>query len=184
MNFQLSRRVARTAVIVATGLLICTRVAHTRVTKIVIDTTSPASPAGASGLFYETLLGRAYGEIDPNDPVSAIIQDIALAPKNDNGKVAYMATFRLDKPIDMSRSSGLLWHDAPNRGTRIVGSPYFGSAYGERDFGDVVLSSGWQGDNSGQTAQTLPNTNFDWVIVPVANNPDGTPVRARSWAGL
>jgi hypothetical protein len=174
---ETSGRVTPNVVMLIVGLLIWTPAAQSRVTKIVIDTTTlPATPAGDIGP-YETLVGRAYGEIDPRDPLNANIQDLTLAPRNANGNVEYMATFRLDKPIDMSKSSGLLWHDAPNRGTRIAGSPYFGSAYGERDFGDVVLSSGWQGDNSGPTSQVLPNTNFDWVMVPVATNPDGTPIK-------
>ena len=31
-----------------------------------------------------------------------------------------MATFFLVKPIDMSKSSHLMWHDVPNRGGRIT----------------------------------------------------------------
>ena len=60
------------------------------VKKIVIEkTVSPAfdgksfGPAGP----YETLAGRAYGELDPNDPHNQIITDIRLAPKNAAGRV-------------------------------------------------------------------------------------------------
>ena len=31
-----------------------------------------------------------------------------------------MATFFLVKPIDMSKSSRLMWHDVPNRGGRLT----------------------------------------------------------------
>src|SRR5207249_10781513 len=41
----------------------------------------------------------------------------------------------------------------------------------ERSFGDIGLSSGWQGDNSGRT---VPGPDNDWVIVPIAKNPDGS----------
>jgi hypothetical protein len=61
----------------------------------------------------------------------------------------------------------LLWHDVPNRGGRIT------IAGDERRDGDIGLSSGWQGDNSGNT---LPGPNNDYVIVPVARNSDGSPV--------
>jgi len=60
-----------------------------------------------------------YGELDPKDPHNTIINDIDLAPANAAGKVEYMATFFLVKPIDMSQSSHLMWQDVPNRGGRI-----------------------------------------------------------------
>ncbi len=174
---ELFGKVTPILVTAAAGLLTCTHVAEARVIKIVVDTkTSPAAPAGTVGP-YETLAGRAYGEIDPKDTLNAIVQDIALAPLNANGKVEYMATFLLTKPIDMSVASGLMWHDAPLRGARLATSFVIGTpANVERNFGDVVLSSGWQGDNSGTTAQVLPNTNYDWAVVPVATHPDGTPI--------
>ena len=31
-----------------------------------------------------------------------------------------MASFFIVKPVDMSQSSGLMWHDVPNRGGRIT----------------------------------------------------------------
>jgi len=93
--------------------------APARVTRIVVDTrVTPAFPFneggghqafGAAGL-YETIAGHAFGELDPADPRNAIIQDIALAPRNANGKVEYVASFYLVKPVDMAKASGLLWH--------------------------------------------------------------------------
>src|SRR5207249_4073562 len=147
--------------------------ADAHVKKIVID--KKVSPAfngqsfGAAGQ-YETIAGRAFGELDPNDPRNAIIQDIELAPKNAKGKVEYMATFFIVKPIDMAKASGLMWHDVPNRGGRLT------LAAASRNDGDVGLSSGWQGDNSGATAQNFPNSN-DYVVVPTAKNPDGKAIK-------
>jgi Alpha/beta hydrolase domain len=43
----------------------------------------------------------------------------------------------------------------------------------ERNEGDIGLSAGWQGDNSGNT---VPGPNNDYVVVPVAKNPDGSAV--------
>jgi hypothetical protein len=142
-----------------------------RVTHFVVDVkTSPAfggASFGSAGQ-YETLAGRVFGELDPNDPVNAIIQDIQLAPRNAHGMVEYVATFFIVKPIDMTKASGLLWHDVPNRGGRVTIVDI------EKAFGDVGISSGWQGDNSGGTAQNL--TTNDWVQVPVAHNPDGSTI--------
>ena len=61
-----------------------------------------------------------FGELDPNDAHNRIITDIQLAPRNANGKVEYVASFFLVKPIDLSKSSRLMWHDVPNRGGRLT----------------------------------------------------------------
>ncbi len=164
------RSVIWISVVVAAVLLAWAPPIRARVKKIVID--QKVSPAFDGRSFgdagqYETLAGRAFGELDPNDPHNAIITDIRLAKKNANGKVEYVASFFLVKPIDMSKSSHLMWHDVPNRGGRIT------IALAERNYGDVGLSSGWQGDNSGNTA---PGPNNDYVKVPVARNPDGSAI--------
>src|SRR5262249_9413663 len=119
---------------------------------------------------YETLAGKAFGELDPNDRRNAVIQDIKLAPRNARGMVEYTATFQIVKPVDMSKSSHLMWHDVPNRAGRLTINPI------ERRNGDIGLSSGWQGDNSGRTA---PGPDNDYVVVPVAKNPDGSPITGR-----
>ncbi len=155
---------------VSAALLLWASTASAQITRIVVDTkVSPAfdgTTFGAAGQ-YETLAGRAFGELDPNDPLNAIITDIRLAPRNARGRVEYIATFFLVKPIDLSKSSHLMWHDVPNRGNRVT----IGLA--ERAFGDIGLSSGWQGDNAGNT---VPGSNNDYLIAPVAKNPDGSPV--------
>jgi hypothetical protein len=163
-------------VFVAAGLVATS--AEARVVRIVID--NKVSPAFDGARFgnagqYETLAGRAFGELDPNDPHNTIIQDIKLAPKNARGMVEYTASFYVVKPLDMSRSSHLIWHDVPNRAGRIAIPP------AEREMGDIGLSSGWQGDNSGAT---VPGPNNDYVIVPVAKNPDGSPITGRILARI
>ena len=111
--------------------------AHARITRIVIDETVPLPAiAGSppSAVAYEQVAGRAFGELDPKLPGNAIIQDIELA-KDTDGKVRYVASFVIFKPVDMGKASGLLWHDVPNRG-RV-----FPFAQAERDFGDIMLAS-------------------------------------------
>jgi hypothetical protein len=171
---QLFRHSALAAAVFAVGLTGLSPPAQSRVTRVVIDkTTSPAFGGAAFGNAgqYETIAGHVYGELDPNDPHDTIINDIALAPRNAAGRVEYMATFFLVKPIDMSKSSHLMWQDVPNRGGRIT------LAAASRNDGDIGLSSGWQGDNSGDTEQVPPpnNTN-DYAVVPVPRNADGSSV--------
>jgi hypothetical protein len=121
-----------------------------QITRIVID--SVVSPAfngasfGAAGQ-YETISGRAFGELDPGDARNRIITDLQLAPRNPRGRVEYIATFYIVKPIDLSKSSHFLWNDVPNRGGRITIN------IAERMLGDIGLSTGWQGDRSGSTAR-------------------------------
>src|SRR5215469_17108749 len=127
----------------------------------------PKIVAMLAGAVLATL---SFGELDPNDAHNAIIQDIKLAPRNARGMVEYSASFQLVKPIDMSKSSQLMWHDVPNRSGRVT----IGML--ERTNGDIGLSSGWQGDNSGQT---VPRPTNDTVTVPVAKNPDGSPITGQ-----
>ncbi|MGE5096365.1 MAG: alpha/beta hydrolase domain-containing protein [Betaproteobacteria bacterium] len=156
---------------VAAALAAWTPPADARVTRIVINSTvdpdATLGPVGAAGPL-KRIKGIAFGELDPADPLDAIIQDIDLAPKNATGKVEYQATFQIVAPSDPAKMSGLMWHDVPNRGGRITIVP------AERNAGDVGLSSGWQGDNSGATSQAL--TTNDFVVVPIAKNPDGSTI--------
>jgi hypothetical protein len=167
---KFSRIIAGPASALAAGAMLATfeTGAQARVSRIVIE--AKASPAfdgasyGSAGT-YETLAGRAFGELDPNDPHNAIIQDIKLAPRNARGMVEYTASFQLVKPVDMSKSSHLMWHDVPNRSGRITITPR------ERAIGDIGLSSGWQGDNSGQT---VARPNNDYVIPMDPRSPGGS----------
>jgi hypothetical protein len=167
------QRVAAHITLALLGLATCLLTAapaEARIRKIVIDArVSPAFEGRSFGRAgqYEIISGRAFGELDPNDLHNAIITDIRLAPRNASGKVEYVATFQLVKPIDMTLSSHLLWHDVPNRGGRIT------IGIGERTDGDIGLSSGWQGDRAGRTA---PGANNDYVLVPIARNADGSPI--------
>src|SRR5687767_11065836 len=98
----------RIAAALAAGVVAFASPLHARVTRIVIDDTvspafcSRAAPSGqaegaacqsfgAAGR-YEQISGRAFGELDPKDPLNAIIQDIDLARDKD-GKVRYVASF-------------------------------------------------------------------------------------------
>jgi hypothetical protein len=148
-----------------------------RVTRIIVDATATLT---GQPLPYQTLTGRAFGELDPNSPANALISDITLAPRNANGKVEYVASFFIVKPVDMAQSSGLMWHDVPNRGGRITITSDL------RNQGDVGLSSAWQGDNAGNgpnqatvvpanasvPAPVTPSTN-EWVKVPVLTGVTG-----------
>jgi hypothetical protein len=116
---------------------------------------------------YENLQGRIHGELDPTDPHNRIIQDIGLAPRNARGRVEYVATFSLMKPVDLERASGVLMYSVVNRGN--------GAATPSPE-GHVSLVSGWQGD-------VVPTDTNQTIRVPTARRADGGavtgPVLAR-----
>ncbi len=163
----------RTWIAAAWAVALCAT-GHARVTRIVVDEVSPeAVPAGSAPptIAYERVAGRAFGELDPKLPVNAIVQDIELAKEAD-GKVRYVASFVIIKPLDPARASGLLWHDVPNRG-RV-----FPFAAQERALGDIMLASAWQGDNAGASA-VRPRASVEglqFLQVPVARGPGGAPI--------
>ena len=158
----------------ATLLFAMGSTAQARVVRIQIDKVEALAPSPGQAIAYEQIAGRAFGELDPREPLNAIIQDIELG-KSADGKVRYTASFVLTKPVDMAQASGLMWHDVPNRGTPIT------IVVAERNFGDVGLASAWQGDNSGGTAvrDTMEANGRHWLQVPVAKNADGSAVTGR-----
>jgi hypothetical protein len=122
---------------------------------------------------YQKLTGRAFGELHPGNSLNAIINDLALAPRNARGNVEYAATFTLILPGDPSRLSGVLLYEVPNRGNSPLNFRLDTDAL---TAGHVLLSSGWQGDV--EFRQDL-----ETITVPVAHNADGSsitgPVLAR-----
>ena len=115
--------------------------ASAALTRFTVEKSTPM----ANG--YVLLEGRFFGELDPESARNAQINDIKLAPRNAAGKVEYSATFAIAKPEDVSRSSGMLVYDVPNRGN--------GTASNIGD-GHVHVVSGWQGDlDEGAGVQSL-----------------------------
>ncbi len=174
MRIDVRSGLAKTGLAVAL-LFLWTVPAHARITRIIVD--RKATLTGQT-IPYETLAGRAFGELDPADPHDSIITDIGQA-KDPDGKVRYVTSFFIVKPVDLSQASGFLWHDVPNRGGRIT------IVAAERNLGDVGLSSGWQPDNAGGTAVPAAASslspqptiaNNEWVLVPVAKNADGSSI--------
>ena len=159
----------------AGALAITAGVSHARVTKIVVDNTATLTATGQN-IAYQQVSGRAFGELDPANPLNAIIQDIGLA-KDADGKVRYVASFVLTKPVDMTQASGMMWHDVPNRGSPIVINVI------ERNFGDIGLASAWQGDNAAidtnngtAVRPTMLVGGRHWLQLRVATNADGSAV--------
>ena len=130
--------------------------ANAAVTKFTVESRKPF----AADPHFELLEGHFTGALNPGDAHNSIINDVALAPRDGNGRVSYTATFKLLKPVDMTGASGVLVYDVPNRGRGAV------TAF---PAGHVSVISGWQGD-------LAPDPALQTISVPVARNRDGSPI--------
>ena len=193
-NRQLLNSAVSLLALSAAGVVIAAPEADARVTKIQITTKESPTFGGYtfSGVgAYEKLAGRAIGELDPKDPHNAGIVDIRLAPKNANGKVEYAFDFYILKPIDLAKGNHKVMYEPPNRGRTTHGALNRGA--GNDDPGAVtdpsvlanmflpprgytMVWSGWD------YAAGTNNTNFHTTIaLPVAKNPDGSPITGPAY---
>jgi hypothetical protein len=112
-------------------------------------------PAGA----YERVVAKVRFALDPKLSANRIIHDLALAPKNAQGKVEFSADLYVLKPRDPAQGNGVLLFEVSNRGGKsLLGR--FNFATGSTDptapehFGDLWLMKqgytlvwlGWQWD--------------------------------------
>lgn len=129
--------------------------AHAALRELSVESQKPwpADPA-----HFELLEGHFSGDLDPAARQNRIINDLALAPHNERGRVAYRATFAILRPL--GTVSGLLVYDVANRGH--INPTAFPQ-------GHVSVISGWQGD-------LAAGTGIQSIEVPVAHAPDGGPI--------
>ena len=121
MSYQLSTNRARGAnaclTLIGIGLIGLAPVANARVTQINISTNTTAYPGTsfAAGE-YQMINGTIEGEVDPRDPLNAVIVDIDLAPRNAHGNVEYSTDFQLLVPMNLSQGNHRLLYEITNRG--------------------------------------------------------------------
>lgn len=154
--------------------------AQARIIKIIIDKVeSPAFTGQSLGNTgrYEKIIGRAIGEVDPLHPGNSVITNIQLVPKDPEAYVQYETQFYLLKPSDPSKSNGLLFYSAPNRGDKrgfTALNQGLSSSNDPTNPGDgfamrrgyTMLWSGWQAD-------VVPGGDRLGIKVPVAKNSQG-----------
>lgn len=149
----------RKALLASAGaaLLFTSASSEARVTRIEIASTVPM-PARPGAPEYELVSGTFYGELDPRSAANRIITDLARAPRNARGLVDYRATFRIARPVDPARGSGVLYYSVPNRGggVQLAADPS----------GHTYVISGWQGD-------IPPGPNVQYLMAPIATEVTG-----------
>ena len=148
-------------------LLLLAVIAAAAVDRIEIRSRANAGP-------YEQILGRVYYSVDPTLAGNRAIADIALAPKNAEGKVEFSGDLLVWRPIDPRKSRGAVFLEVVNRGgpqsLYLIDGAAGGDAAPERwDMGDrflleqgfTVVFLGWQfdvppGDGLAFQAPTVP----------------------------
>lgn len=155
------------------------RITQIEFTRVESPTFGGAS-FGDSGPF-EKLVGRAWGEVDPTDPLNAIIQDIELAPRNARGMVEYSTDVFIIKPVNMSLGNRMLFYNVVNRGNKGGFTTFnTGAEQPENEptapgdgflqhMGYTLVWSGWQPD-------VLAGNGRMTMQVPIARNPDGSSI--------
>ena len=161
-----------------------------RVVRLVVERTRPVldgrsfGPAGA----YERLDGTAYFEVDPRDPLNAVIVNLDKAPRTSGGRVGFSAPFYILKPVDMARGNRKIFYGVNNRGNKLEytwrtfmppgangNDPTTEADYGDAFLlrqGYVYVDAGWMGNLAPGNARLIPD-------LPVAALPDGRPIVAN-----
>ena len=133
---------------------------------------------------YEKIVGRAYGEVDPTNPLNQDIVNLDKAPTNTRGRVEYAVDFCVLKPTDLGKSNRRILYDTPNRGDKLalidindaqkgptsndpVSAADAGNGFLMRQ-GYVLVFSAWQGD-------AQPGEGHMLAEFPVATN-KGAPI--------
>jgi hypothetical protein len=146
---------------VSVVLILLSGTASADVVRIEITEQTPVldgKPFGAAGP-YVRIVGKVHFAVDPTLPVNEVITDLALAPRNRDGRVEFSSDLYLLRPLDVAKGSGTAFLEISNRGRKGMLST-FNMARGSSDprsaqeFGDGLLMErgftlawlGWQTD--------------------------------------
>ena len=157
--------------------------AQGRVVQFVVEETRPYAEGRSFGDVgpYERLTGTVHMEVDPTDPLNAVIVNLDRAPRTPDGMVAFSAPFVIIKPVDMSRGNRKLYYGINNRGNPnefnhftfpLMESgvpPEFGDGLIFR-LGYTFVDAGWAGD-----VITTADPQRLGANLPVAVRADGSP---------
>jgi len=151
----------RRACLILMLLAVSNSAADARVVRLEIRTRATVLDGISFGLAgaFESLSGTVHFALDPEAPANRDIVDLSLAPANAAGEVEFSADFYLLKPLDPSRSNGVLFYEAGNRGRKRILSTFqkaraAAEPRAREEFGDGSLMAqgfsllwmGWQWD--------------------------------------
>lgn len=131
---------------------------------------------------YERVIGKAYFAVDPMAAANRDVVNLKLAPRNGRGQVEFHADFVLFVPTRPEKGNGTLLFEVSNRGRKgLLHTFSLGKSSNDprtaAEFGDALLLKqgftlawlGWQFDIPREPPLMS-------VTVPIAKNPDGSPI--------
>ena len=190
LSTRISARTAVVAAIIAGGGLWQPPATEARVVRFVVEQRRPIASGMSFGEVgpYERLDGTAYMEVDPRDPLNAVIVNLDRAPRNERGLVEFSTPFYILKPVDITRGNRKILYGINNRGNSIElgrfqliepgvtgGDPLSAERFGDGFLmhrGYTIVDAGWQGDLMPGAGRLAPN-------FPIARQPDGSPIVSR-----
>jgi len=182
------RRMFKTFLILLTlAASLAPQFADARVVRFVVEQKRPLAEGTTFGSAggYERLDGTAYFEVDPKDPLNAIIVNLDKAPRNARGMVEFSSPFVILKPLEMAKGNHKIFYAINNRGNQQAIS-YFNFGPGGNNpltaanvgdgflmrLGYTIVDAGWEGDLVPGNGRLVPT-------FPIATNPDGRPIVAK-----
>ena len=161
-----------------------------RVVRFVVEQTRTFAEGKAFGNVgtYVRLDGTAVFEVDPRDPLNAIIVNLDKAPRNARGMVEFTSPFFILKPVDMARGNQKIFYGVNNRGNKLDlgwrtilprALPNNNNPLTADDAADGLMfrlgytyvDAGWQGNVAPGNDRLVPT-------FPVAVGADGRPIVA------
>lgn len=90
---------------------------------------------------YVFIKGVAKGELDPKDDRNKVIAGLDKAPLNARGMIEYETDIHILRPADMSKGSGRLLFEAPNRGNKVLMLRLHNSRAGQAKVNDAKTAA-------------------------------------------
>ena len=165
--------------------------AEARVVRFVVEQTRTFAEGKRFGDVgpYVRLDGTVVMEVDPSDPLNAVIVNLDKAPRNARGMVEFTAPFFILKPVDMARGNQKIFYGVNNRGNKnflarmslLPVGPNTNNPLTAVDVNDdgllmrlgyTYVDAGWQGDVASGDDRLTPK-------FPVATQADGRPIVAK-----
>jgi hypothetical protein len=149
--------------------------AEAHVTKLDITQRVPFAGGQEFGTVgaYERLTGIAYFEVDPRDPLNAVITDIDKAPHNARGMVEFSSPFMILKPADMAKGNHKIFSTVNNRGNDGLLSA---TGVVPGSFNELLLKQGYTVVDVGWEGDRVPSALVLAANLPRASHGDGSPI--------
>jgi len=136
--------------------------AEGRVVRLVVEHRSPFAGGKSFGEVgaFERLDGTVHMEVDPSDPLNALIVNLDKAPRNSKGLVEFSAPFYIIKPVNPALGNRKIFYGVNNRGNltetthHSFPSPDLSLSGASPEAGDGLIfrlgytyvDAGWAGD--------------------------------------